>query len=90
MLRNQEKNNDNGHYRIHTETIVEMGQTYSKNEQRVSKQSCSNIQLSSKDGYKKNVPITGVAHHQFQSKFWTYFLPVKQQNYPDLQERTTL
>ena len=36
MLRDQGKNKDNGHYRIHTETKVEMGRTYSKNEgQRV-------------------------------------------------------
>ena len=32
MLRDQEKNRYNGHYRIHTETEVEMGRTYSKNE----------------------------------------------------------
>ena len=31
-LRNREKNEDNWHYRIHTETKVEMGQRYSKNE----------------------------------------------------------
>ena len=28
MLRDQEKNKDNRHYRIHTETKVEMGRTY--------------------------------------------------------------
>ena len=32
MLRGQEKNKDNWHHRIHTETKVEMGRTYSKNE----------------------------------------------------------
>ena len=32
MLRNQKKNKDNWHHRIHTETKVEMGWTYSKNE----------------------------------------------------------
>ena len=32
MLRNQEKNKDNRHYRIHTETKLEMGRSYSKNE----------------------------------------------------------
>ena len=32
MLRNQEKNKDNWHHRIHTETKVEKGRTYSKNE----------------------------------------------------------
>ena len=31
MLRNQDKNTDNRHYRMHTETKVEMGRTYSKN-----------------------------------------------------------
>ena len=30
----QEKNNDNWHYRIHTETKLEMGRTHSKNEGR--------------------------------------------------------
>ena len=32
MLRNQEKNKNNGHYGIHTETKVGMGRTSSKNE----------------------------------------------------------
>ena len=32
MLKNQEKSKDNWHYRIHTETKVEMGRTPSKNE----------------------------------------------------------
>ena len=32
MLKDQEKNKDNWHYRINTETKVEMDRTYSKNE----------------------------------------------------------
>ena len=32
MLRNQEKNKDNWYHRIHTETKVETGGSYSKNE----------------------------------------------------------
>ena len=32
MLKDQEKNKDNRHYRVHTETKVEMGRAYSKNE----------------------------------------------------------
>ena len=32
MLRNQEKNKDKGYHRIHTETKVEIGQSYSRNE----------------------------------------------------------
>ena len=32
MLRDQEKNKDNWHYRTYTETRVEMGRAYSKNE----------------------------------------------------------
>ena len=32
MLTDQEKNKDNWHYRIHTETKVKMSWTYSKNE----------------------------------------------------------
>ena len=32
MFRNQEKNKDNWHHRIHTEIKVEMGRTYNKNE----------------------------------------------------------
>ena len=34
MLRNQEKNRDKSHYRLHTETNVGMGRTYSKNEEQ--------------------------------------------------------
>ena len=32
MLRNQEKNKDNWYHRIHTETKMETGRSYSKNE----------------------------------------------------------
>ena len=32
-------------------------QVHIRHPKHVSRQSCSNIQLSSKDGYKKNVPI---------------------------------
>ena len=34
MLRSQEKNKDDWRHRIHTETKVEMGRTYSKNERK--------------------------------------------------------
>ena len=35
MLKDKEKNKDNGHYRMHTKTKMEMGQAYSKNEEEL-------------------------------------------------------
>ena len=53
MLRNQEKSKDNRHHRIHTETKVEMGRTYSKNEGQQVDQTLNKVATKEREEIKR-------------------------------------
>ena len=53
MLRNQEKNKDNQCHRIHTETKVEMGRSYSKNEGQYVDQTLHRVVIKEREEIKR-------------------------------------
>ena len=53
MLRNQEKNKDNWYHRIHTETNMEMGGSFSKNEGHYVEQTLHRVATKEREEIKR-------------------------------------
>ena len=53
MLRNQDKNRHNPHYRAHTETQVQIGRTHSKNEGQSLDQTLHRVATKEKEEIKR-------------------------------------